>query len=197
MPTPRPKRRTRKFLQFSLRTLLIFVLLVSIGMSWFAVKMEKARRQKEAVEAIRKMGGCVYYDYQFGEDRAFLATAEPPYPQWARALLGDDFFFDVDCVSPIFNGTFRDDEAIHLKALKNLNTLALSGTDITDAGLEHFEGLASLEHLYLGYSQVTDAGLEHLEGLTRLDVLYLEQTQVTPEGVKKLQEALPDCEIVY
>jgi hypothetical protein len=55
--TPRPKPRTRRFLQFSLRTLLIFVLLVSIGMSWFAVKLERARRQREAVEVIRTGGG--------------------------------------------------------------------------------------------------------------------------------------------
>ena len=42
----RPKRRTRRFLQFSLRALLVFVLLVSVGMSWFAVKLERARRQR-------------------------------------------------------------------------------------------------------------------------------------------------------
>ena len=50
MTTPPPKRRTRRLLQFSLRALLVFVLLVSIGMSWLAVKLEKARRQREAVE---------------------------------------------------------------------------------------------------------------------------------------------------
>jgi hypothetical protein len=61
---PSPKRR-RRFLQFSVRTLLVFVLLVSIGMSWFAVKMQKARRQREAVEAIVKAGRLVAYDYQY------------------------------------------------------------------------------------------------------------------------------------
>ena len=62
MTTPRPKRRTRRFLQFSLRALLVFVLLVSVGMSWLAVKLEKARRQKEAVEALVKLGGTAVYD---------------------------------------------------------------------------------------------------------------------------------------
>jgi hypothetical protein len=51
MVTPRPKRRRRRFLQFTVRSLLVFVLLVSIGMSWFAVKLARARRQREAVEA--------------------------------------------------------------------------------------------------------------------------------------------------
>ncbi len=35
----------------------MFVLLVSIGMSWLGVKLERARRQREAVEAIERLGG--------------------------------------------------------------------------------------------------------------------------------------------
>ena len=31
--------------------------LACIGMSWVGVKMQQARRQKEAVEAIKKLGG--------------------------------------------------------------------------------------------------------------------------------------------
>jgi len=50
--TPPPKRRIRRFLQFSLRSLLVFVLLVSIGLSWLGVKLERARRQREAVRVI-------------------------------------------------------------------------------------------------------------------------------------------------
>ena len=49
----RPKRR---FLQFRLRTLLIAVLVLSLPLSWFAVKMERARRQREAVEVIERLG---------------------------------------------------------------------------------------------------------------------------------------------
>ena len=41
----------------------------------------------------------------------------------------------------------------------------------------------------------TDAGLEHLKGLSNLQELYLGKTQVTDEGIKKLQQALPNCEI--
>ena len=64
MNDQRPKSGPRRFLQFSLRTLLVVVLLVSIGMSWLAVKLERARRQKEAVRTIEKAAGWVVYDYQ-------------------------------------------------------------------------------------------------------------------------------------
>jgi hypothetical protein len=44
--TTRPKRR---WFQYSLRTLLVFMVLASIPMSWLAVKMQQARRQREAL----------------------------------------------------------------------------------------------------------------------------------------------------
>ena len=236
--TPPPKRRTRRFLQFSLRSLLVFVLLVSISLSWLGVKLERARKQKEAVEAIGGLADVTYED--FGDVDPFV---EPSVPKWARELFGDDFFFDVIYVST--GADFSDEEMAYLKRLKNLTILYVGGTQITDAGLEHLEGLTQLtgldlcdteitdtglEHiggltsltelylvdtkitdtglghlggltnlamLELNDTQVTDAGLEYLKGLVSLGYLDLSGTQATPEGVKKLQEALPECEIVY
>jgi len=60
--TPKPKRR---WYQYSLRTLLLFMLLASIGLSWLAVKLKQAREQKEAVRAIEEAGGWVIHDYTF------------------------------------------------------------------------------------------------------------------------------------
>ena len=71
----------------------------------------------------------------------------------------------------------------------------LSGTQVTDAGLEHLKGLINLVYLELSGTQVTDAGLVHLKGLSKLNFLYLGRTQVTDAGVKDLQEALPNCMI--
>ena len=52
--SPKPKRR---WYQYSLRTLLLFMVLCAIACSWFAVKMQRVKRQQEAVEAIREAGG--------------------------------------------------------------------------------------------------------------------------------------------
>jgi hypothetical protein len=147
---------------------LVFVLLVSIGLSWFAVKLERARRQREAVEAIEGMV-VVYYEGGYCPTDPF---AEPSLPRWLRELFGYDFFFDVVEVY-VSERDFGDEEASHLKALTSLTTLRLADT------------------------KISDAGLKHLEGLTNLEGLNLSGTQVTPEGVKKLKRALPACEIVY
>ena len=76
-----------------------------------------------------------------------------------------------------------------------LQRLWLGETKITDAGLEHLKGLTHLEHLWLAGTKTTDAGLEHMKRLTNLQYLDLTDTQVTDTGVKKLQAALPDCQI--
>jgi len=139
------EKRKRRWLQFSLRSLLAFVLLVSIGMSWLGVKLERARKQGEAVEIIEKAGGdCTRF-------------RKSPVPKWMRALFGDDFFDDFfvqGCYVYADETDFGDHEARYLKQLMNPATLWLSGTQITDAGLEHLRGLTNLGNLFLDDTQL-------------------------------------------
>jgi hypothetical protein len=44
---------------------LVFVLLVSVGMSSVAPKMARARRQKEAIARVEDLGGYGLYDYEY------------------------------------------------------------------------------------------------------------------------------------
>jgi hypothetical protein len=55
--------------------------------------------------------------------------------------------------------------------------------------------LGEIERLFVMGPGVTDGGLGYLESLTRLRRLVLLNTQVTDEGIKKLQQALPNCQI--
>jgi hypothetical protein len=64
-------------------------------------------------------------------------------------------------------------------------------------GLKHLKGLTKLQSLIPANSQVTNAGLEHLKGLIHLQSLDLADTKISNEGVRKLQEALPRCEIKH
>jgi hypothetical protein len=90
-----------------------------------------------------------------------------------------------------------DDGLEYLKGLTNLEWLTLDDTQVSDGGLENLKGLTQLEILWLSSTRVTDTGLQHLKGLTKLEYLNLHGTQVTSQGIKELQEALPNCEIIW
>jgi internalin A len=199
-----PKRR---WYQYSLRSLLIFVTLCAFACSWFAVKMRQARRQREAVAAIRIAGGKVIYDYEDPE----ASNVVPPGPLWLRNLLGDDFFANVDRVR--LNGdtnamhaalehlkdlprlrylfldlsSVTDDDLEYLKDLPQLLELDLNHTDVTDAGLEHLREMTNLQALSLFNWHVTDAGLKHLRGLNRVVALDLRKTRITDAGLEHIE----------
>jgi hypothetical protein len=50
-------------------------------------------------------------------------------------------------------------------------------------------------HATVNGTTVTDAGMEYLKGLSHLQEFRLSNNQVTWDGVKKLQQALPNCQI--
>ena len=68
---------------------------------------------------------------------------------------------------------------------------------MSDAGLVHLKGFAQLQELYLRGIKMSDAGLVHLKGFTRLQGLEIGDTDVSDPGVKKLQQALPNCQIMW
>ena len=66
--------------------------------------------------------------------------------------------------------------------------LDLTGSDVTDAGLQHLRGLPQLQELVLHHTKVTDAGLGHLSQVTRLRGLWLGSTKVGDAGLKQSED---------
>ena len=90
--TPSPDRR---WYPFRLRTLLVAVMVLGVPLSWFATKLERARKQRKVVEAIQRLGRSVGYDNQMSS------------PMWLRNWLGNDFFDEVEKVN-ILNTQITD-----------------------------------------------------------------------------------------
>ena len=168
---PKPKRR---WFQFRLRTLMVFVTLCAVVCSWFAVKMQQARRQREAVEAIQNAGGTARYYYEVGPDGLFMDDAEPPGPAWLRDVLGIDFFSDV------FNVRFL--------AQPRRETTASGGMEHMEV-MEYLARLTKLRRLFLYDVEVTDAGLENISGLTELRELYLLDIPITDADLTPVAQA--------
>jgi internalin A len=83
----------------------------------------------------------------------------------------------------------------NLSGLRNLTTLSLYATSITDAGLKELSVLKHLTILDLGGTKITDAGLKELSGFKNLKSLTLLSTSTTNVGAAELRKALPTVEI--
>ena len=175
-PPPAAPRRKLRWYQYSLRTLMLVVLLASIGMSYVAVTIQRQRRQGEAARAIEKAGGKVESERT-----------------WLGRLLRDDSLVRVTEVE--LGRETTDAGLVRLQGLRQLQWLVLSNTRVSDAGLVHLQGLRQLQGLWLANTQVSDSGVVHLQGLRQLYQLDLANTKVTSQGVKKLRQALPHCRI--
>jgi len=195
--------RRFRWLRFSLRTFLGFVLVASLLSSWISIKLQRAREQTFAVGIILDRGGEVKYDYPKGN---FAAKATPA---WLRRQLGDDFFRNVVDVTLRhchvsagdlkFLGQLRkvkrldlayasvsDTGLEYLRNLTKLRELLIStsyGAKITDSGLPHLSRMSNLEKLELRHTDVTDAGLVHLKGMENLRELCLAGTKVSDTGM--------------
>lgn len=204
--TDDPPRRRRRA-QFTLKMLLAAVLILSLPLSWFAVKMDRARKQEEAISELSELGDVkVLYRYQ----DSWPFELEPSGPPWLRRFCGKDFFNDITFVD-ISNTRADDSTTKYLASFPELRFLRLDGTLVTDTGLKQIVNLQSLEHLYLP-DQTTADGLEQLGGLSlkklvvpshfanddlkalcclpSVEDLYLGKTRVTDAGLRHLK-ALP------
>ena len=195
------KPNRRRF-QYSLRTLLLFVLLANVGMAWFGARWRAAGQQREAVAAIRTLRGAVTYDYEADYEARLLAyragkgppvppgPPAPPGPAWARRLLGEDFFADVVEArylgGPIAPGSVPYAWLEQVGKLPHLVALDLGGNHVPDAGLGELAGITRLRKLDLGLTWITDAGLAPIRNLSRLEVLNFWVTGVSDAGLETL-----------
>ena len=190
---PKPKRR---WLQFSLRTMMLVVTVFCI---WMGFYVKQVREQRIAIEAILELDGSIsYYDYEDG-----YLTTRSYVPAWLRQFFGEDYFSSVVEVGLTDLNVYHkvraglpvrsDDIAItdadlaHVKRLTKIRRLSLSYAQISDAGLAELRDLTTLRFLDLQSSRITDGGLVHLTHLTKLKFLGLGHTEVTDAGLEKLK----------
>lgn len=201
----------RRWYQFSLRSYLVVLLVLSV---WIGVAADRARRQKRAVEVITQL------DTQHDGEVVFESTTWAP--GWLRRLLGDDYFRtavevsfyrthgariedeDLQCLEDlpdlksvvVHRLPIGDAGVAHLSGLSKLERLELSRTNLTDAGMAHIAKLVNLRHLDISNTEVGDAGLRYLPSLSKLESLRLTSTNVTDDGLgpvgelKNLQELI-------
>ena len=210
----------RRWLSFSLRSLILLVLLCNAALSWIAHRRERAQEEKQAAGRLSELGAVIYYDAETLQS----ATGASRWPtlslaSWARKVLGDEFFDRVVGIElrncnfaaedlaafetlqrlqwvDLSSTNVTDDCLVHLRKADQLTYVNLAYTEITDEGLKELAQMNTLTRLVLAGSQVTDAGIQHLKSSRALQQLDLSRTHTSPQARAELQSALPSCRLL-
>ena len=174
-----PSRPRRRWLRYSLRTLFVAVSILCI---WLGLKVNAARRQREAVAALTRSGADVSFDYQTANNATSDAT--PPGPAWLRKLIGDDYFTTVTLV--IFERrTIHREDLMQLGRLLGLKALVLIDTKFVDDGsgierplqasdLMFIEHLSELRTVHITNARIGVSVIKALTGKGNLTSLSLQ-----------------------
>ena len=179
--------------QFSIRSLLVLMVVVALPCSWLSWEMKKANEQKEEV-AVIEQAGRVLYAYELDEAGNEINAIGPLRQAWLRQLCGDDFFRSVAAIE-LPSLEVADKELNCVKEMSHLRRLSLDGTQVTDAGLEGLKLLTKLRWLDLNDTNITGTGLQYLKGMSQLEVLDLSGTQITDDGLNYLQGLTTLCKL--
>ena len=134
VPT-QPRRSARRWVRFSLRSLLLFMTLLCVILG---IWLERARRQHEIVTAIRDAGG--YVEYEVEDAKAI----PPPAPFWHAAPYGQDL---ADCVESV---TIDDRRLLpHVARLNGVKTLTVADSALCDDDLNSIQRMYGLKSIRL------------------------------------------------
>ena len=172
----------RRYLRFSMRGLIVAVLLIGGWLGWI---IRGARIQREAAAAIVRSGGFVDYEWDW-KDGCLVQGGRPQAPDWLVDALGHDYFGQVVRVF-YYENRASDAVIAHIRRFPDLVHLGLMGPNVTDAGVSRLTLLKQISSLGLSNAHVSDTGLAGLAGLTSLEELTLDGTDITDAGLANLK----------
>ena len=190
----------RRRFQFSIRSLLVLVVVVALPFSWLAVELKKANKQRDAVEALAACNLFSRHDWEEEFHDGVQEPREPPGLAWLRSHVGDEFFGDIIEVASLIGRPEGDedveygpifDQLSHLPRIRSLSLSLWDYDSMTDTDLARLRDLASLRELAFNASQITDRGIKYLGELDELEVLRLascgESSKITDGGLQHLK----------
>ena len=106
---PDPSKPRRRWCQFSLRSLFVFVTVCSLVLGWVYWKLKPGLDQYRAVTAIVRLGGKVVFDYEYDEsDPANGGDGERPGHPWLKMVLPPEAFGRVVKVDLAYSAATDD-----------------------------------------------------------------------------------------
>ncbi len=187
-PIARPWRR---LLRFSMRGLIILVLMIGACLGWL---VRSVRIQRQAVAAITRAGGVKYdYDWTFVD---YNPGVKPLKPGNLADRIGVDYFAHDTDVRLFWSSPAIDEAIVQVGRLNPVERLTVHQFSVSDARVAQLKGLTNVSELTLDAVECTDGGLAQLSGLTNLSKLDLTATEVTDVGLAELQRLSKLSELV-
>ena len=210
---------TMPAIRFTLRTLLGAIALVSLLLGLIAARLQKGERQRQVVADLLMFEGssvfALYGDYEYTPPptitdgglslilgrgqriHGFSILDEPSqFERYLVPLFGEYAFTEVSAVywdeAPV-----TDEDLQLLARVPQLRELHISGTKVTDLGIQQITSLRHLVVLDLSSTRVTDRGSRQLSACSNLRELDLSGIHLDESVARKLEEALPDCDIAW
>lgn len=195
----RPVRR--RWYQFSLRTLIVAMVVASVLLGLFASRLQRARRQAAAVAVIRDHGS-VEYDYAYrrdGEMKLRLQNGKSNVPHWLLDRLGEDFFHDVVLVlarqQSLRSPTESDKFGQSISQLPTLEELYVDAYRDDEIDLSPLQGMRRLEHVSISGGRLNNASLDAIKPLPALRNLELDGVRLEKPRLASLKRIRPLSEL--
>jgi Leucine-rich repeat (LRR) protein len=133
--SPKPHRR---WMQFSLRTLLVVVTLTSFLLGYVAWEREQCRQGQQSLNKLEQL---------MTSSANKVEKVSSTRPGWLKVLLGNDAFRGVKSVE--LRDTSLSDSDLHpLAAFPNLHSVRMEAPNVTDAGISQLRGLKAAEQFH-------------------------------------------------
>jgi hypothetical protein len=182
----------RRFVRFSLFSLLAAITLASAGMGW---ARHRAERQRHAVEWILSQGGEIRYEhyrklktdvcYEAGseQDKAQRAALRPD-NSWVANLLGEHYVHRIERV--LFQQSKLDGDLWELKHAYGAKQFLFVDCNLTANVLAAIGECKSVEQMNVVEGTCDATGLVHLAQLPRLKELFLQSVTLDKGALRHL-----------
>jgi hypothetical protein len=182
--------QTKLRLRFTLRSVLLIFVLVSVVMAIVGARFDHLRRQQVAVKVFGKIGVMVSYSGNAGEIEGVYFN--PRIRGTVSSLLYEaelDFRHNIDDRIML---QYRDD----LWALRDARGFYFEKTSIGDETVRLLTELPSVVCLDLTGTKITNASIADLKRLDELEYLSVRDTLLSQEAIAQLRKNLPECNIL-
>ena len=169
------RRYRNRLFQFTLRELLMLMLVTALVFSWWRVHHNQRIREQEIVKSCPD--GLTWVDGYRG-------------PQLLEKFFGtgmlDDFYVFTGFEYTIADQSKNDEIYSLLGDVHEMESI-IGHWSITDRNLSQLSALKKLQQLQAGGSAITDSGMETIAHFPKLTGLYLWNTQITSRGIRYLE----------